>query len=156
MTPSLLCRYTCGSPLGLKARGKFWDGAMILNVAVTNGSHGAETFPFHGEIDRNDWKTVAGRIAARAPLGAGLEVGLSGSIGAQDLQSAEDALHKHVGVDLHLARWLSLGLVATGDVWLPWKYCGETPTGQSCSGFADLDPAFSVSGLLGLTFHFGE
>ncbi|WP_170319922.1 hypothetical protein [Polyangium spumosum] len=102
VTPSLLCRYTCGSPLGVKARGKFWDGAMILNVAVTNGSHGAETFPFHGEIDRNDWKTAAGRIAARAPLGAGLEVGLSGSIGAQDLQSAEDALHTHVGVDLHL------------------------------------------------------
>ncbi len=102
VTPSLLCRYTCGSPLGVKARGRFWDGAMSLNLAVTNGSHGSENFPFYNEIDRNDWKTVAFRIGSRAPLGAGLEVGLSGSIGAQDLQSAEDASHTHVGVDLHL------------------------------------------------------
>ncbi|MDI1448688.1 hypothetical protein [Polyangium sp. 6x1] len=132
VTPSLLCRYTCGSPLGLKARGKFWDGAMILNVAVTNGSHGSENFPFHGEIDRNDWKTVAGRIASRAPLGAGLEVGLSGSIGAQDLQNAEDALHKHVGVDLHLD-WHDFDV--TAEV-MHGLFAGKSAPGDTKCGLA--------------------
>jgi len=132
VTPSLLCRYTCGAPLGLKARALFWEGAMSLNVALTNGSHVTENFPIYGEIDRNDWKTVAARIASRAPLGAGLEVGLSGSIGAQDLQNTEDALHKHIGVDLHLD-WHDFEVTAE---FMYGKLDGRTAPGEAPCGLA--------------------
>jgi len=132
VTPSLVCRYTCGSPLGLKARAKFWDGTMILNVAATNGSHASETFPIHGEIDRNDWKTLAGRISSRAKVGSGLEVGLSGSIGAQDLSDAEDALHTHVGVDLHLD-WHDFEVTAE---YMQGKLDGKTAAGDPRCGVA--------------------
>jgi hypothetical protein len=102
VTPSLICRYTCGSPLGLKARAQLWEEAVTLNVAVTNGSHGIENFPLYDETDSNAWKTAAGRLSSRAPIGAGLEVGVSGSIGAQDIQNNDEVLHWHYGVDLHL------------------------------------------------------
>jgi hypothetical protein len=102
VTPSLLCRYTCGSPLGLKARAQLWEETVTLNVAVTNGSHGTESFPFYDEIDANQMKTVAGRLSSRAPVGSGLEVGVSGSFGAQDQQTDSSVVHWHYGVDLHL------------------------------------------------------
>jgi hypothetical protein len=111
VTPSLLCRYTCGAPLGLKARARFLDDAITVNAAVTNGSHGTEGFPFHDEIDANHAKTVALRISSRAPVGAGLEVGASGSFGASDEQP-DDAVHQfHYGVDLHLD-WHDVDLTA--------------------------------------------
>ncbi|MCK6591497.1 MAG: porin family protein, partial [Polyangiaceae bacterium] len=53
-------------------------------------------------IDSNQMKTVAGRVSSRAPIGAGLEVGVSGSYGAQDLQDDGGVIHWHYGVDLHL------------------------------------------------------
>ena len=100
--PSLICRYTCGRPLGLKVRGSFLDETITLNVSATNGSHFVEGFPLSDETDRNQWKTLAGRLSARAPLGAGLEAGVSGAFGAQDGQ-ADDAVHQwHYGLDLHL------------------------------------------------------
>lgn len=102
ITPSLLCRYTCGAPLGLKARAQLWEDTVTVNVSVTNGSHGTESFPFYDEIDSNQMKTVAGRVSSRAPIGAGLEVGVSGSYGAQDLQDDGGVIHWHYGVDLHL------------------------------------------------------
>ena len=102
VSPSLICRYTCGRPLGLKARAELFHDVMTVNLSVTNGSHISEGFPFQNEIDQNFFKTVAGRISARAPLGAGLEVGVSGAFGAQDLQS-DDSVHQwHYGVDAHL------------------------------------------------------
>lgn len=102
ITPSLLCRYTCGAPLGLKARAQLWEDTVTVNVSVTNGSHGTESFPFYDEIDSNQMKTIAGRVSSRAPIGAGLEVGVSGSYGAQDLQDDGGVIHWHYGVDLHL------------------------------------------------------
>lgn len=111
VAPSLLCRYTCGAPLGLKARAQFWDEALTLNLAVTNGSHGTEQFPFYDEIDSNQMKTVAARISSKAPVGAGLEVGVSGSFGAQDQQADSSVIHWHYGVDLHLD-WNDFDLTA--------------------------------------------
>lgn len=102
VTPSLICRYTCGTPLGLKARARLLEDVIMLNVAATNGSHGIEHFPFHDEIDANQWKTIAGRVSSSAPLGAGLEVGISGSFGASDQQGDDAVHHDHYGVDLRL------------------------------------------------------
>jgi transposase-like protein len=126
VTPSLLCRYTCGSPLGLKARAQLWEETVALNVSVTNGSHGTESFPFYDEIDSNQWKTVAGRISSKAPIGTGLEVGVSGSAGAQDLQDDEGVLHWHYGVDLHLD-WNDFDFTAE---WLQGMASGSTAPGD--------------------------
>jgi hypothetical protein len=102
VTPSLICRYTCGRPIGLKARGRFFDDLLIIALAVTNGSSFVEFFPFYDEIDVNIFKTVSGRIASRLPIGAGLEIGASGAFGAQDFQASNNVYQWHWGVDLHL------------------------------------------------------
>lgn len=101
VTPSLLCRYTCGRPLGAKVRGELIQGALTLNVALTNGSSMLETFGFHTETDTNLMKTLSARAAWRIPVGAGLEVGASGAAGAQDAQPANNVLHWHYGLDVH-------------------------------------------------------
>lgn len=103
VTPSLICRYTCGRPLGLKARFKFLARrSLIVALSVTNGSSFTENFGFTNEIDTNNFKTATGRLSYVIPLGAGLEIGASGLVGAQDLQASERAIQKQYGVDLHL------------------------------------------------------
>lgn len=100
VTPSLICRYTCGRPVGAKSRFSFLDRALVLNVAVTNGSYFVELFPFGSETDTNAAKTVGGRLSWDLPLFDHLEIGASGAIGAQDFQSENDALQRHFGFDL--------------------------------------------------------
>ena len=100
VTPSLLCRYVCGHPIGLKARvGLAADDAVTVTAAVTNGSHFQESFPFADETDSNQFKTVAGRASLRLP-GAPVEVGGSGAWGAQDQQGSQDLHQWHLGADL--------------------------------------------------------
>jgi hypothetical protein len=111
VTPSLICRYTCGRPLGLKARARFLDEALVVNVAVTNGSSFWEGFGISDDIDRNDVKTVSGRLSVRFPVGRGLELGASGAIGAQDAQGDDSVLQWHAGGDLHL-EWRDLEVTA--------------------------------------------
>jgi outer membrane murein-binding lipoprotein Lpp len=101
VTPSLLCRYTCGRPLGVKVRSELLQGALTFNVALTNGSSLLETFAFHTETDTNLMKTLSARAAWHLPVGAGLEVGASGSAGAQDAQPANGVLQWHYGLDVH-------------------------------------------------------
>lgn len=100
ITPSLLCRYLCGRPIGIKARATFWK-SLIANVAVTNGSHFSESFSFHDETDTNEFKTVAGRVSYGDKDGA-WEVGASGAFGAQDLQGDNAIYQWHAGADAHL------------------------------------------------------
>jgi hypothetical protein len=101
VTPSLLCRYTCGRPLGAKVRGELLEGALTLNVALTNGSSMLETFGFYTETDTQLMKTVSTRAAWRIPVGAGIEVGASAAAGAQDAQPSNNVLHWHYGLDVH-------------------------------------------------------
>ena len=109
VTPSLLCRYTCGRPIGLKARAQLLDKALVANVAVTNGSHFSESFAFASETDTNVGKTVAGRLSY---LVAGkVELGVSGAFGAQDFQPDDGVFQWHVGADLHVD-WKDLELTA--------------------------------------------
>jgi hypothetical protein len=111
VTPSLICRYTCGHPLGVKARAFFLERALVVGAAITNGSHFSERFPFRDEIDANGLKTAAARLSYRFDVGAGLEIGLSGALGAQDGQPANDLIHWHAGADLSLD-WRDLVVVA--------------------------------------------
>jgi len=142
VTPSLVCRYTCGTPIGLKARARFFDDVITANVAVTNGGHGIEGFPFHDEIDTNAAKTVAARLSSRVPVGAGLEVGVSGAFGAADQQPDDSVLHYHYGVDLHLD-WEDLEL--TGE-YMIGEHRGRSEPGAAPCG---LSPCLKYMGAYG-------
>lgn len=107
VTPSLVQRYTSGSQLGLKFRSRFFDDALIVAGAVTNGSSVIEPFHFHNEVDTNIGKTGSARIATKIPmrllseaLGSDtLEIGASGELGVQDRALDDAGLTWFAGVD---------------------------------------------------------
>lgn len=88
ITPSLLARYTTGTPLGLKVRSKLGTSKLpdlfVVAAALTNGSSGTEAFHFYDEVDSNSGKTVSGRLSVAPPLPLACEFGLSGEYGPQD------------------------------------------------------------------------
>lgn len=102
VTPSLICRYTCGYPLGIKARAKFFDEKLILNTAVTNGSSFVEMFPFSDELALSAMKSGSARLSYRFPLGDGLEFGVSGLWGAQNNQTSNTVYQYQYGGDVSL------------------------------------------------------
>ncbi len=110
ITPSLLARYTTGTPIGIKVRSKLGpDDRLVLAGAVTNGSSGTEMFHFYDEVDSNPGKTVSGRASFRLPLPFDLELGLSGLLGPQDRALDSRNPIWFFGVDL-LARvgWIDI------------------------------------------------
>jgi len=134
VTPSLISRYTTGTPLGLKFRSKLGDGEwLIIAGALTNGSSTIEQFHFYDEIDSNAGKTVSGRVAV-AP-GRVFELGVSGEYGPQDhaLDSADPLWF--VGADLQA----HLGALEIKAEWLKGHGTGET--------LAVYDPAHRPYGL---------
>jgi hypothetical protein len=132
VAPSLICRYTCGRPIGLKARGRFFSNALVLNLAVTNGSSFTEIFPFYDETDSNHAKTGAARLSYEIPLGSGLEIGASGAVGAQDLQLDDGTLQWQFGFDLRL-EWAGFELRAE---FVKGKAEGRSEEGQAPCGLA--------------------
>ncbi len=102
VTPSVVCRYTCGRPVGLRGIARFANKRAELALALTNGSHQADWFVFQNEQDFNRFKTVTGRVGYRFPLGRGLELNVNGSIGPQDRQSDDAVLQWHAGVAAQL------------------------------------------------------
>ena len=149
ITPSLISRYTVGTALGLKVRSKFGEGDwLVLAAAVTNGSNVIEQFHFQNEIDTNAGKTLSGRLSVR-PLGP-IEIGASGSWGAQDRALAsEDALW-FAGLDV-LA---DLGPVGVKAQWLKGKGPGNTLEGVygldlKSGGYLELDLGLGNLGLVG-------
>jgi hypothetical protein len=101
ITPSLIARYTVGTALGAKVRSKFGpDDLVVVAAAVTNGSNMVDQFHFFEEIDSNAGKTMSGRLALRPPLPLEVEVGVSGSYGAQDRVRSNRAAMWFWGVDL--------------------------------------------------------
>jgi hypothetical protein len=126
VTPSLVCRYTCGRPVGLKFRGRFFDDLLIVAASITNGSNFVENFAFSDEIDVNFFKTGSVRIATKLPVAAALELGASASLGAQDWQPADNVLQWHFGVDAHFA-WRDL------EMWAEFVI-GKAPGKDSADG----------------------
>jgi hypothetical protein len=101
ITPSLMARYTTGPALGLKVRSKFGpEDLLVIAAALTNGSNTTEQFHFYDEIDSNAGKTVSGRISLQSPTSIKVEVGVSGSWGAQDRSLSSDDAMWLVGPDL--------------------------------------------------------
>jgi hypothetical protein len=123
ITPSLISRYTTGTPLGVKVRHKIGDERqLVLALAVTNGSSVVEPFHFYDEIDSNNGKTVSGRVAGRLRGPVELELGLSGSYGSQDRAFDSRNVLWFAGIDL-LAHWGRWDLKAQ---WLTGRGKGET------------------------------
>jgi hypothetical protein len=101
ITPSLIARYTTGTALGLKVRSKFGpEDFLVVAGAVTNGSNTTEQFHFYDEIDSNAGKTVSGRVSLQSPTRIKVEVGFSGSYGAQDRSTSSDDAMWFWGPDL--------------------------------------------------------
>jgi hypothetical protein len=107
ITPSLIARYTTGTALGVKVRSKFGpDDVLVVAGSVTNGSFTQEQFHFYNEIDTNLGKTVSGRVSLHPPIPIDMELGGSGSYGAQDRSPNDIGKMWFLGVDyqLHLRR----------------------------------------------------
>jgi len=102
VTPSLICRYTCGRPIGVQVRSDWLDRRLQANLGLSNGTHFVDAFAFHDELDENVFKTLAGRVAWRFPVGRGIELGASGAVGAQDEQPDESLVQWHYGLDLRI------------------------------------------------------
>ena len=94
ITPSLIARYTVGTPIGIKVRSRLGPNDMfVLAGALTNGSSVIEPFHFYDETDSNAGKTASGRIAIALPLPFRLELGVSGIVrraGSRARQPASD------------------------------------------------------------------
>jgi len=112
ITPTLMARYTTGPALGVKVRSKFGpDDLLVLAGAITNGSNTVEQFHFYDEIDTNAGKTASGRISVHPPIPVDLELGVSGSYGAQDLARDSRGAMWFAGVDFS-AHWKTLDFKA--------------------------------------------
>jgi hypothetical protein len=148
VTPSLICRYLCGHPLGIKARASFLDRALIAAVSVTNGSHFTEGFNFADEVDSNDIPTVAGRLSYALPFGKEVEIGVSGAYGAQDAQGQiapdeprNDVFQWHIGADMR---------VLVGDVELYAEYVKGEAEGEAGSVDCEIAACLEYQGAYGL------
>jgi hypothetical protein len=155
ITPSLIARYTTGTPVGIKARAKFFDNErVVLAVAGTNGSATTEQFHFYDEVDANAGKTISGRLSVK-PFPFDLEFGGSGLYGAQDRAlDSRDPLW-FVGADM-LGHFGGLDVKAQ---WLIGRGKGETdviyeaphrPYGLDLKNGAYLELDWMITPLLGV------
>lgn len=144
VTPSLICRYTCGRPVGVKMRLRMLPKrSLSLAISATNGSSFTEQFGFANEIDSNHFKTAAGRLGYTIPLGAGLDIGASGQVGAQDFQADELVLQKQFGFDMRLdARGVDFAAE-----FVMGKLDGKTAPNEVACGIA---PCLDFKGAYGL------
>ncbi|XXF80044.1 hypothetical protein P2318_09930 [Myxococcaceae bacterium GXIMD 01537] len=112
ITPSLLARYTSGTPIGLKVRTKLMDEHIVVAAAITNGTSSTEQFHFYTETDTNWGKTLSGRVSGKfTPVAGELEVGVSGEYGPQGHALGNNGIMYLVGVD-GIYRWKDLLLKA--------------------------------------------
>lgn len=106
VTPSLICRYTCGRPLGIEAR--LVRGRSTTALAVSNGDSFDERFAPDDQLKANKLPTISGHVQWKLPLGRGLEVGVSAMVGPQDGQASTSVHQWHYGFDAKLRdldRW---------------------------------------------------
>lgn len=133
VTPSLICRYTCGRPTGVKAKLGLFDRDLEIWLAVTNGSHQSDLFPFSNETDFNSGKTFAGRVQYFIPVGQrGLELSASGAIGPQDRQPDDGVLQWHYG----FAGKLEVGDFIASAEFVTGRALGKTEVGGPKCGAA--------------------
>ncbi|MDF1665914.1 MAG: hypothetical protein P1V97_29425 [Planctomycetota bacterium] len=106
VTPSLIARYVSGRPIGIKMRQRWFKKRLTLNLGLQNSSSHIETFSFGEEIDSNDGKHGSGRLSYDFAHLIGVEVfeiGVSGEIGAQNLQRSNEVLQRQFDFDVRFA-----------------------------------------------------
>ena len=132
ITPSLICRYSCGTPLGIKLRGQFWDEFISIALGVHNGPSYQENFRFSENTDKKYMKTFSGRISLHCNernrcKKFNFELGFSGEFGGEvdgfyDIGRSE--------FDPFVAQW-------TIDVDLHFEYRGFEFRGEFLKSQAD-------------------
>lgn len=122
VTPSLLCRYTCGRALGVRAKGAFFSEKLEVLLAVTNGTNQIELMPWGAEGNFNATPTVSSRIGLVLPHR--LELAVSGMVGVQERQADPGVIQFHLAA---LAR-LNLGYVNLVAEGMFGKAAGKTGT----------------------------
>nr|MBA3541515.1 hypothetical protein [Deltaproteobacteria bacterium] len=100
VTPSLICRYTCGRPIGAQAR--LVRGRFSGSASLTNGDSFDERFQPELALKLTALPTASAHVQWMLPLGQGLELGVSGAIGPQDGQSDPSIAQWHIGFDARL------------------------------------------------------
>jgi hypothetical protein len=98
ITPSLLCRYTCGRPYGVRAH--LEHKAIDLSALVASGDTFQERFEQDPRLASAKAPTVSAHAQYVVPIANGIKVGVSGSFGPQDGQSKSRIHQWHYGFDL--------------------------------------------------------
>ena len=104
ITPSLIARYTTGTPLGIKVRSRLGpDDLLIVAAALTNGSSVIEPFPSTTRPTATRARRPAGASRSRCRCRSASSSASPGMYGAQD--RALDSRHPiwFEGADLQLA-----------------------------------------------------
>jgi len=100
VTPSLICRYTCGRQFGIRAH--LVETNWSASASLTDGDFYDERFEPDDQLKANRAPTVAGHLQWKFPVGQSLWVGASTMAGPQDGQSRL-AIHEwHYGFDAKL------------------------------------------------------
>lgn len=97
ISPSLLCRYTCGRALGVRARALLVSERLEVLAAVTNGSNQLEVMPWGAEGSFNATPTVSGRVGLLLPFFRGVELSVNGLVGVQERQPDPTVWQFHLG-----------------------------------------------------------
>jgi hypothetical protein len=101
VTPSLICRYTCGRPFGVEAR--LNEGPLSLSAALTDGDSFNTRFEPEPGLKSNDLPTGSAHVQWKLPIAQGLELGVSGAVGPQDGQPDNSLVQWHYGFDAKLS-----------------------------------------------------
>jgi hypothetical protein len=136
ISPSLICRYTCGRPVGVQAR--LVRGRLSTSASLTNGDNFDERFEPHLQLKLNKVPTVAGHVQWKVwPSGGGefsgdgLVVGVSGAIGPQDNQPDSGVAQWHVGADVQLTAFHQFDVTAE---LVQGSQDGSPMSGITCGG----------------------
>jgi hypothetical protein len=148
VTPSLICRYTCGRQLGVRAH--LVERQWSASASITNGDFFDDRFEPDDQLKANKAPTVAGHLQWKFPVGQSLWVGASTMFGPQDGQSRL-AIHQwHYGVDAKLNDLDGWSIVAE---FVQGKQQGSTtgdPTENAMLGIemarCDLAPCLTYKG----------
>ncbi|TNE88158.1 MAG: hypothetical protein EP330_15995 [Deltaproteobacteria bacterium] len=100
ITPSLMSRYTVGTPTGVKLRASALDRRLWVTASLTNGGTTTSRFGhFYDELDSNLGKTATARVAGRLRGLAVAELGVSGQVGSVDGQPDASVVGWQAGAD---------------------------------------------------------
>jgi hypothetical protein len=144
VTPSLICRYTCGRPLGVRAQ--LNRGPLSTSATITNGNNFQPLFEHDSQLKANSAPTGTAHVQWLLPVGQGLELGVSGALGPQDNQRELSVLQWHIGFDAKLTDFHGFDVAA--------EYVQGVQQGRTASMTAcDLAPCLTYKGAYLLVDH---